>query len=134
MENGDAAAYVPPNSIDAERSVLGSIFLDPKSVFLAIEHLQPSDFYSRRNQLIFDAMCALSEAGKPIDTITVVDKLERSGQLDGADDTVYVADLAGCVPSASSIAHYIEIVEQKSVLRALIGAGNEIIKLSLIHI
>ena len=128
MEQGESAAYVPPNSIDAERSVLGSIFLDPKSVFLAIEHLSPGDFYARRNQVIFEAMCALSEAGKPIDTVTVVDRLERAGQLNGPDDTVYIADLAGCVPSASSIAHYIEIVEQKSVLRALIGAGNDIIK------
>ena len=132
MENSDVAAYVPPNSIDAERSVLGSIFLDPKSVFLAIEHLSPQDFYARRNQLIFEAMCALSEAGKPIDTVTVVNRMERDGQLDGADDTVYIADLAGCVPSASSIAHYIDIVEQKSVLRALIGAGNEIIKDAMI--
>jgi replicative DNA helicase len=97
-------------------------------VFLAIEHLTPQDFYARRNQLIFEAMCALSEAGKPIDTVTVVDRLARSGQLNGADDTVYIADLAGCVPSASSIAYYIDIVEQKSVLRSLIGAGNEIIK------
>ncbi len=128
MEEMSAAAHVPPNSIEAERSVLGSIFLDPKSVFLAIEHLTPQDFYARRNQLIFEAMCALSEAGKPIDTVTVVDRLGRSGQLGGADDTVYIADLAGCVPSASSIAYYIDIVEQKSVLRSLIGAGNEIIK------
>ena len=63
-----------------------------------------------------------------MDTITVVDRLERMGQLSGADDTIYVADLATCVPSASNIGYYVEIVEQKSVLRALVAAGNEIIR------
>lgn len=122
------AVFKPPSNIDAERSVLGSIFLDPRSVFIAIERLNPRDFYSRRNQLIFEVMRELSETGKPIDTVTVVDRLERKGQLDSAEDTVYVADLAMSVPSASNILYYIDIIEQDSIRRSLIEAGNEIIK------
>lgn len=123
-----AAAYKPPNNIDAEKSVLGSMFLDPKAVFIALERLNPADFYAKRNRVIFEVMRELSEAGKPIDTVTVVDRLERKGQLDGPDDTIYVADLASGVPSASNILHYIDIIEQDSVRRMLIEAGNEIIR------
>ncbi len=123
-----AAAYKPPNNIDAEKSVLGSMFLDPKAVFIALERLNPADFYAKRNRVIFEVIRELSEAGKPIDTVTVVDRLERKGQLDGPDDTIYVADLASGVPSASNILHYIDIIEQDSVRRMLIEAGNEIIR------
>lgn len=121
-------AYIPPNNAEAERSVLGSMFLDPKAVFIALERLIPEDFYSKRNRLIFAAMGDLSESGIPVDTVTVVDRLERMGQLEDADDTIYIADLASCVPSASNVGYYVEIVEQKAVLRAMISAGNEIIR------
>jgi replicative DNA helicase len=127
-EQSVKAAYKPPNNIDAERSVLGSMFLDPKAVFIAIERLAPGDFYAKRNRLIFEVMRELSEAGKPIDTVTVVDRLERKGQLESVDDTIYIADLAASVPSASNILHYIDIIEQDSVRRMLIEAGNDIIR------
>ncbi len=128
MEQVETAGYVPPNNQEAERSVLGSMFLDSRAVFTAIERLHATDFYSHRHQQIFDAMCELCETGTPIDTITVVDRLERKGQLNGADDTLYIADLSGSVPSASSVGYYIDIVEQKAVLRALIAAGQTIIQ------
>ncbi len=128
MEQVETAGYVPPNNQEAERSVLGSMFLDSRAVFTAIERLHATDFYSHRHQQIFDAMCELCETGTPIDTITVVDRLERKGQLGGADDTLYIADLSSSVPSASSVGYYIDIVEQKSVLRALIAAGQTIIQ------
>jgi replicative DNA helicase len=122
------SAYKPPNNIDAEKSVLGSMFLDTKAVFIALERLMPSDFYAKRNREIFEVMRELSESGKPIDTVTVVDRLERKGQLEGPDDTIYIADLASSVPSASNINHYIDIIEQDSVRRLLIEAGNDIIR------
>lgn len=128
MEQVETAAYVPPNNQEAERSVLGSMFLDSRAVYTAIERLTAGDFYARRHRQIFEAMCELCETGVPIDTVTVVDKLERKGLLSGADDTLYIADLAGGVPSASSAGYYIDIVEQKSVLRALIAAGQTIIQ------
>lgn len=120
--------YKPPSNIEAEKSVLGSMFLDPKAVFIAIERLHPADFYAKRNKVIFEVMRELSEAGKPIDTVTVVERLERKGQLEGPDDTIYIADLPSAVPSASNILHYIDIIEQDSVRRMLIEAGNEIIR------
>ena len=128
VERERPIAYIPPHNAEAERSVLGSMFLDPKAVFIALERLIPEDFYSMHNRQVFAAMGELSEAGIPVDTVTVVDRLERMGQLQSADDTIYVADLASAVPSASNIAHYIGIVEQKAVLRALIAAGNDIIR------
>ncbi len=102
------------------------MFLDPRAVFIAIEHLTPADFYAQRHQQIFEAMCELCEAGKPVDTVTVVERLQRKNQLTD-DGAVYIASLSSSVPSAQAIAHYIDIVEQKSVLRALIAAGNTII-------
>ena len=128
MENEPRAAYIPPHSTEAERSVLGSMFLDPKAVFIAIERLRPEDFYSKRNSQVFEAMCELSETGNPIDTVTVVDRMERKKQISGSDDAVYIADLSASVPSASNIEYYIDIVEEKSLLRALVGVGNDIIK------
>ncbi len=121
-------AYKPPSNMDAERSVLGSMFLDPKAVFIAIERLTPADFYLKRNREIFEVMRELSEAGKPVDTVTVVERLERKGQLESPDDTVYIADLPAAVPSASNVLHYIDIIEQDSVRRLLIEAGNDIIR------
>ena len=128
MEQSDRAAFKLPHNIDAERSVLGSMFLDAKAVFIAMERLVPEDFYAKRNQSIFSVMRELAEAGKPVDTVTVVDRLERNGLLEGAEDTVYIADLAASVPSASNILYYIDIIEQNSLLRALIAAGNEMIR------
>ncbi len=128
MEQVTAAGYVPPNNQEAERSVLGSMFLDSRAVFAAIERLHAGDFYSQRHQQIFEVMCELCETGAPIDTVTVVDRLDRKGQLSGTDDTLYIADLASSVPSTSSVSYYIDIVEQKAVLRALIAAGQTIIQ------
>lgn len=128
MEQVETAGYVPPNNQEAERSVLGSMFLDSRAVFSAIERLHAGDFYSQRHQHVFEVMCELCETGAPIDTVTVVDRLDRKGQLKGADDTLYIADLASSVPSASSVGYYIDIVEQKAVLRALIAAGQTIIQ------
>ncbi len=128
MDNETRAAYVPPHSTEAERSVLGSMFLDPKAVFIAIERLRAEDFYSKRNSQVFETMCELSETGNPIDTVTVVDRMERKKQISGSDDAVYIADLSASVPSASNIEYYIDIVEEKSLLRALVGVGNDIIK------
>ncbi len=127
MEQLEPAGFVPPNNQEAERSVLGSMFLDSRAVYAAIERLHADDFYARRHQQIFEAMCELCEAGAPIDTVTVVDRLERKGQLNGTEDTIYIAELAGSVPSASNVGYYIDIVEQKAVLRALIAAGQTII-------
>ena len=128
MEQVETSGYVPPNNHEAERSVLGSMFLDSRAVYAAIERLHATDFYARRHQHIFETMCELCEAGMPIDTVTVVDKLERKGLLSDTDDMIYIADLAGSVPSASNVSYYIDIVEQKSTLRALIAAGQTIVQ------
>ena len=128
MEQQTEGVFTPPHNIEAERSVLGSIFLDPSAVFIALERLRSSDFYSKQNADIFECMSELSEAGTPIDTVTVLEKLKRKGKAQDAGDAVYIADLAGSVPSASNILFYIDIVDQKSVLRSLVSAGNEIIR------
>lgn len=124
----EQSVFTPPHNTEAERSVLGSMFLDPKAVFIALERLKPQDFYAKRNADIFECISDLSEAGNPVDTVTVVERLERKGLIKSGDDTLYVADLAGSVPSASNILFYIDIVEQKSILRSLVSAGNEIIR------
>jgi len=131
MEQNEKVVYIPPNSIDAEKSVLGSMFLDSKAVFLALERLRPEDFYSKKNTQIFETMSELSEMGSPIDTVTVVDAMERKNQIAGAEDAVYISDLVSYVPSASNVLSYIDIVEDKAILRSLVSVGNEIVKESM---
>lgn len=128
MEQETRAAYVPPSNIEAERSVLGSMFLDPKAVYNSIERLRVEDFYSKKNAQIFEAMLELSESSSPIDTVTVVDRMEKKDQIAGPDDAVYISDLTSSVPSASNVEYYIDIVEEKSLLRALVSVGNDIVK------
>lgn len=112
--------------MDAEKSVLGSILLSTLAAEKALELLNPEDFYSVAHRDIFFAMERLYNAGKLIDTVTLVDMLEKQGKLEAAGGTTYITELALYTPSASNIDHYINIVEGHSIRRKLISVGSTI--------
>ncbi len=117
---------VPPNSLDAERSVLGAMLIDPQAVSLAVETLKKEDFYAQSHQEIYDAMYALHAARRPVDLVTLCEELTRRGSMDGVGGIAYLSDLSGYVPSTANVQSYITIAEDKSTLRKLARAGGEI--------
>ena len=116
----------PPNSVEAEQSVLGAMLQDGNAVLQAAESLLPEDFYQPQHKEIFDAMIALHREQKPIDFITVDSELSRRGTLEGAGGTAYLLRLVQYVPTAANVKAYISIVSEKSTLRKLIKASQEI--------
>ena len=122
----DQTPRTPPHSLEAEKSVLGSMLISRDAAELAAEMLSASDFYVPQHQDIFEAMTELASRAQPVDSVTIVDALERAGKLASAGGLGYIAELSLFVPSAANVSYYINIVEDRSVLRQLIKAGGEI--------
>ena len=116
----------PPHSIEAEKSILGSMLLSRSAVEQAMETLRGEDFYLARHQDIFDAIRSLYERGDAVDSVTVIDALDRAGKLAAVGGVMYITELSLFVPSAANAAHYIRIVEERSVMRQLIEASSAI--------
>ena len=120
---------IPPNDIEAEQAVLGSMLTDKDAVSSAIEVLDKDDFYREDNKAIFEAMVNLYNRAEPIDIITVKDELLSIGKFDVVGGLEYLADLPEKVPTTANVDKYIKIVEEKSILRSLIKTSNELITL-----
>ena len=126
MEAQELLRALPPNSLDAERSVLGAMLQDASSATLAFETLSPGDFYSPEHREIFDAMKALHIVGSPIDVMTVGHELSRRGTLEGVGGTAYLLQAFRFVPTTANTRTYVEIVQEKATLRKLISACQTI--------
>ena len=122
----DAIASVPPQSIEAERSVLGALLQDGRAVSLAMEMLKEEDFYSPAHKAIYEAIHALAAAGTAVDLVTVDTELTRRGTLDGVGGTAYLTGLIMDMPSTANVQEHIEIILEKSTLRQLIRAASTI--------
>ena len=122
----DTFRKVPPQSLEAEESVLGGILLDTDSLDRVIEVMGVDDFYRESHRKIFRAMLSLSEKNEPIDLITLTDTLRGRGELPDVGGATYLAELVDRVPSAANIANYARIVREKAVMRSLITVSNEI--------
>ena len=85
---------VPPHSDDAEKSLLGAMMLSREAVMMAVETLQSDDFYSAVNKALFEAMCALYAAGRPVDLVTMTDELNRRGMMEGIGGAAYLVTLS----------------------------------------
>ena len=120
---------IPPNDIEAEQAVLGSMLTDKDAVSAAIEVLDKNDFYREDNKAIFEAMISLYNRPEPIDIITVKDELLSIGKFDVVGGLEYLANLPEKVPTTANVDKYIKIVEEKSILRSLIKTSNELITL-----
>ena len=126
MEQQDLMRITPPNSADAERSVLGAVLQDAGAATLAIETLQPDDFYASEHQEIFNAVKALYLGGSSIDVMTVSNELSRRGTLEGVGGSAYLLSACRYVPTTANTGSYIRIVQEKSTLRKLITACRRI--------
>ena len=127
--NTDYSA-VPPQSLDAERSVLGALLQDPNVLLSSLETLRADDFYAPQHKSIFEAIAEVNTRGRAVDLVTVDEELRRRGLLDGIGGVEYLVQLMQDVPSTVNTAHYIAIIREKATLRRLIGAAGEISRMS----
>ena len=118
---------VPPQAVEAEKSVLGGILLDNDAINIAIEYLQPEDFYNGAHRSIYEAMMTLSDRRDPIDVITLSEQLKNMGYLDSIGGIDSISSLASMVPSAANVPYYAKVVKDKSLRRKLIHEASGLI-------
>jgi len=122
-----AAERTLPHNLEAERSVLGAILVYNDAFNLAVQVIQPADFYRDAHRRIFDKMISLNERNHAIDFVTLKEELARAGELDEVGGPAYIASLADGVPRATNVEYYSRIVKEKATLRNLIYAANKIL-------
>jgi replicative DNA helicase len=123
-----ATGIAPPHNIEAEQSVLGAILLSDKSLYALVieEGLKPEDFYSERHGQIYRAMRELYDDNRPVDPVTVTDRLQATGALDSVGGPAAVDELTGAVPYAGNARHYAQIVREAALMRRLLTTTYEI--------
>ncbi|HEX4406514.1 MAG TPA: DnaB-like helicase N-terminal domain-containing protein, partial [Polyangia bacterium] len=125
--NNTQAQRSQPHNLDAEKSVLGSVFIKPAAFDEIATTLQVDDFFLPAHREVFDAMLALDKRRQPIDVIAVADELRTRGMLPRLEGGMaYLTDLANSVPTAENSAHYGRLVKEKATLRRLIAACAEV--------
>lgn len=117
---------LPPQNIEAERSLLGSLLVDKESISKVVDFLDDRCFYTRAHQLIFEHMLMLYGRRDPIDVLTLSNILEESNQLDMIGGVSYLTQLVNSVPTAAHVVNYAKIVEHKRTLRDLLQAAHDI--------
>jgi replicative DNA helicase len=117
---------LPPQDIEAERSVLGALMLDKNAVIRVADLISSTDFYQPAHAKIFEAIFELFEKNEPIDILSVSKKLKDKNQFNDIGGSAYLTDLINSVPTAAHLSYYAKIVRQKKVLRDLIKASSEI--------
>ena len=118
---------VPPQNLEAEQSVLGSMLIDRDAIITSTELLRTTDFYREGHQRIFQAMVSLAERSEPVDLVTLVEELRQQNQLASMGGVPYLTTLANIVPTAANVGYYARIVREKSVLRSLINTATRIV-------
>ena len=117
---------LPPQDLDAERSVLGAMLLEKNALSEAIEILKANDFYRSAHAQIFEAMTALFERNEPVDEVTLAAELKSRAQFDAIGGTAFLAALTESVPTAANVAHYARLVRDRALMRALIQTATAI--------
>ena len=125
-----AKLKIPPHSLEAEQSVLGSMLIAPDSWDKVTDILIDADFYNRSHQHIFKSIIRILERNQPVDLVTVSEDLEHNELLDDAGGFAYLGELAKNTPSAANVVAYAEIIKERAIRRELIGAANDISELS----
>ncbi len=120
---------IPPQSLEAEQSVLGSMLIDKEVVPVVMEILKPEDFYRPDHKEIYDVIIELFDRAQPIDLITVSERLKLHGKLELVGGLEYLTNIATEVPTTANVKHYAKIVEEKALLRKLIKASSDIVDL-----
>lgn len=121
-----AAAKIPPQNLDAEKSLLGAILIDEEVLADVSEAVKPRDFYDKNHEMIYDGMLRLYEKHKPVDMLTLTDELKRKDHLSLVGGSAYLSELTNYVPTAAHAEAYADLVSQKAVRRRLIKASGDI--------
>jgi replicative DNA helicase len=118
---------IPPQSLEAEESVLGSILLDNQAINTCMERIRAEDFYKSAHQTIYEAMATLSDRREPIDIVTLGQQLRAMGQLENVGGAPTLSYLASSVPNAANVAYYARVIKEMAIRRRLIHESNDII-------
>lgn len=121
---------VPPQSPEAEISVLGAMLMDKEAINRAVEQISPDSFYKEVHRKIFAAILGLFEKNEPADLVTLTEELRERGQLEESGGAGYLATILNSVPTAANIDHYLKIVKDKAALRGLINAATNIVTMA----
>jgi len=128
--NEGSIERMPPQSIEAEQAVLGSLMISADGITRVVDSLQPEYFYRKSHQVIYAAMLDLYEKNEPIDIVTISQYLKDEDKLDHVGGRQYITDLALAVATTANLEYYAKTVEEKALLRQLIKAGTEIVQTS----
>lgn len=120
-----------PHDSEAEKAVLGAVFLDPAVISDLSDTLGPDDFYERANRIVFNAMLNLDERNEKVDVITIQDELNKNNQLEDIGGLAYVSELAVTTPTSAHVSYYAQIIKRKSLLRHLIATSQGIIQTAM---
>ncbi|MDQ5976720.1 MAG: replicative helicase [Patescibacteria group bacterium] len=120
---------VPPQNIEAEMSVLGSLMLDKDAIIQVADIVRIGDFYKDDHNRIYEAILKLYEDNEPIDVLSLANRLEETSLLEKVGGSSYLASLVNTVPSATNVVHYAKVVQKKALLRRLIAAASEIVEM-----
>ena len=129
MAQDIALDKVPPQNLEAEMAVLGSMLMDEEAIAVAVEMLSSNSFYKDTHRRIYDTILNLYNANKAVDFITLSDELKRTGMLEEIGGVSFLSSLVNSVPTSANISHYVTIVREKSILRALINNSTRIVSL-----
>ncbi|HWR61726.1 MAG TPA: replicative DNA helicase [Clostridia bacterium] len=130
MSLTDMIQRIPPNSVEAEQSVLGAMLLDKEAISTATETISGEDFYREAHKEIFEAIVDIYNRSEPVDLITLTEKLKTRKTLDAVGGITFLTNLMDAVPTTHNVKYYAKIIEEKSLLRRLIKTSNEIISKS----
>ena len=123
------AGKVPPQNLDAEKSLLGAVLINEETLADISEHVTPKDFYDKRHGIIYGGMMRLYERHKPVDLLTLTEELKKKDELDTIGGSAFLTELTNYVPTAAHAEAYAELVAQKAVRRRLIKASADISEL-----
>ncbi len=124
--NPEITEKIPPQSVEAEQSLLGSLMLDTSAIIKVVDFLQSRDFYKQIHQEIYQSMVDLFEKNEPIDLLAVANRLKEKNKLEEIGGNAYLTEMVNSVPTALHILNYAKIVQRKRILRDLISIGQEI--------
>ncbi|WP_349826691.1 replicative DNA helicase [Brevibacterium litoralis] len=128
-ERAEGGLRTPPQNIDAEISVLGSMLMSKDAIADVVENLKGEDFYKPAHETVYDAILDLYARGEPVDAVTLADDLKKKGDLSRVGGAPYLYTLITSVPTAANAPYYANIVRESAVLRKLVEAGTRIVQM-----
>lgn len=128
MPTSSEALKVPPHDLEAEKSVLGAILIDPSVINSVVEILKPEHFYAEEHRLIFSSMLSLFEKHQPVDVVTLTAQLKQVGDLKKIGGSSYLSDLINTVPTSAYVEHYARIVKSQFIKRSLITLSSRLVE------